>query len=44
MDEDDPRDRYRPSSLDDNDRCRNEYYSHCATTSLYLQIRLTHPR
>jgi hypothetical protein len=32
MDEDDPRDRYRPSSLDDDDRSRSEYYSHCATT------------
>jgi hypothetical protein len=33
MDEDDPRDRYRPSSLDDDDRFRSEYYSHCATTA-----------
>jgi hypothetical protein len=33
MDEDDSRDRYRPSSLDDDDRSRSEYYSHCATTA-----------
>jgi hypothetical protein len=33
MDEDDPRDQYRPSSLDDDDRPRSEYYSHCATTA-----------
>jgi hypothetical protein len=33
MDEDDTRDRYRPTSLDDDDRSRSEYYSHCATTA-----------
>jgi hypothetical protein len=33
MDEDDPRDQYRPSSLDDDDRSRSEYYSNCATTA-----------
>jgi hypothetical protein len=33
LDEDDPRDQYRPSSLDDDDRSRSEYYSHCATTA-----------
>jgi hypothetical protein len=33
MYEDDPRDQYRPSSLDDDDRSRSEYYSHCATTA-----------
>jgi hypothetical protein len=33
MDEDDPRDQYRFSSLDDDDRSRSEYYSHCPTTA-----------
>jgi hypothetical protein len=33
MDEDHPRDQYRPASLDDDDRSRSEYYSHCATTA-----------
>jgi hypothetical protein len=33
MDEDDPRDQYRLSSLDYDDRSRSEYYSHCATTA-----------
>jgi hypothetical protein len=32
MDEDDPRDRHRFASLDDDDRSRSEYYSHCAMT------------
>jgi hypothetical protein len=32
-DEDDPRDRHRSASLDDDDRSRSEYYSHCATTA-----------
>jgi hypothetical protein len=32
MDEDDPRDRYRTASLDDDDRSRSKYYGHCATT------------
>jgi hypothetical protein len=30
MDEDDPRDQYRSSSLDDDDRFRSEYYSNSA--------------
>jgi hypothetical protein len=33
MDEDDPRDRHRSASLDDDDRSRSEYYSHCAITA-----------
>jgi hypothetical protein len=33
IDEDDPRDQNRPSSLDDDDHSRSEYYSHCATTA-----------
>jgi hypothetical protein len=33
MDEDDPRDRRHSASLDDDDRSRSEYYSHCATTA-----------
>jgi hypothetical protein len=33
MDEDDPRDRHRSASFDDDDRSRSEYYSHCATTA-----------
>jgi hypothetical protein len=33
MDEDDPRDRRRSASLDDDDRSRSEYYSHCGTTA-----------
>jgi hypothetical protein len=32
MDEDDPRDQYRPFLVDDDDRSRSEYYSHCVTT------------
>jgi hypothetical protein len=30
---DDPRDQDRPSSLDDDDRSRSKYFSHCATTA-----------
>jgi hypothetical protein len=33
LDEDDPRDRHRFASLDDDDRSKSEYYSHCATTA-----------
>jgi hypothetical protein len=33
MDKDDPRDRHRSASLDDDDRSRSEYYSHCAITA-----------
>jgi hypothetical protein len=32
MNEEDPRDQYCPSSLDDDESSRSEYYSHCATT------------
>jgi hypothetical protein len=33
MNEDDPRDRHRSASLDDDDRSRSEYYGHCAITA-----------
>jgi hypothetical protein len=33
MDEDDLRDRHRSASVDDDDRSRSEYYSHCAITA-----------
>jgi hypothetical protein len=34
MDEDDLRDRHRSASLDDDDRSRSEYYSHCTITAI----------